>query len=87
VAVAARTAACEPRSQQPKEPAMQATLIIFMVIAALATLGVLARGIITMARGKDVTGQQSNKMMSYRVAFQALAIIFIVILFLINRPA
>jgi hypothetical protein len=65
---------------------MQATLIIFMVIAALATLGVLARGIIIMARGKDVTGQQSNKMMSYRVAFQALAIVFIVILFLINRP-
>ena len=66
--------------------AMNAMLIIFMVIAALATLGVLARGIITMARGKDISGQQANKMMSYRVAFQALAIIFIVILFLINRP-
>ena len=65
---------------------MNAVLIIFMVLAALATLGVLARGIITMARGKDITGAQSNKMMSYRVAFQALAIIFIVILFLINRP-
>jgi hypothetical protein len=87
VAVAARNAACEPRSQQLKEPAMQATLIIFMVIAALATLGVLARGIIIMARGKDVTGQQSNKMMTYRVAFQFLAIVFIIILFAINRPA
>lgn len=65
----------------------QAILIIFMVLAALATLGVLARGIIIMARGKDITGKQANKMMSYRVAFQALAIIFIVILFLINRPA
>ena len=65
---------------------MQATLIIFMVFAELATLGVLARGIIIIARGKDVTGQQSNKMMSYRVAFQALAIIFIIILFAINRP-
>ncbi len=64
---------------------MQAMLIIFMVVAALATLGVLARGIIIMARGKDITGKQSNKMMSYRVAFQALAILFIVILFLINR--
>jgi hypothetical protein len=64
---------------------MQAMLIIFMVLAALATLGVLARGIIIMARGKDVTGKQSNKMMSYRVAFQALAIVFIIILFLINR--
>ena len=64
---------------------MQAMLIVFMVLAALMTLGVLARGIIIMARGKDVTGVQSNKMMSYRVAFQALAIIFVVILFLINR--
>nr|WP_310524621.1 twin transmembrane helix small protein [Polymorphobacter sp.] len=64
-----------------------AILIIFMVVAALATLGVLARGIIIMARGKDISGKQANKMMSYRVAFQALAIIFIIILFLINRPA
>lgn len=64
---------------------MQTILVIFMVLAALATLAVLARGIIIMARGKDVGGMQSNKMMSYRVAFQALAIVFIIILFLINR--
>ncbi len=64
---------------------MQALLIIFMVLAALATLGVLARGIIIMARGKDITGAQSNRMMTYRVAFQFLAIAFIVILFAINR--
>ncbi|WP_310476857.1 HIG1 domain-containing protein [Sandarakinorhabdus sp.] len=65
---------------------MQATLIIFMVASAVATLAVLARGIIIMARGQDVTGQQSNRMMSLRVAMQGLAIFFIVILFLINRP-
>jgi hypothetical protein len=47
---------------------------------------VLARGIIIMARGQDVTGEQSNRMMSLRVGLQALAIVFIVILFLINRP-
>lgn len=64
---------------------MQTILVIFMVLAALATLAVLARGIIIMARGKDIGGVQSNKMMSYRVAFQALAILFIIILFLINR--
>ena len=66
---------------------MNTVLIIFMIVAALATLGVLARGIIIMARGKDISGKQSNKMMSYRVGFQALAIIAIVILFLVNRPA
>jgi hypothetical protein len=65
---------------------MQATLIIFMVASAIATLAVLARGIIIMARGQDVTGAQSNRMMSLRVALQGLAIFFIVILFLINRP-
>ncbi|WP_439545445.1 twin transmembrane helix small protein [Sandarakinorhabdus sp.] len=65
---------------------MQTTLVIFMVLAAVATLAVLARGIIIMARGKDITGEKSNRMMSLRVALQALAILFIVILFLINRP-
>ena len=58
-----------------------------MVFAAVATLTVLARGIIIMARGKDVSGKKSNLMMSYRVGFQALAILFIVILFLVNRPS
>jgi hypothetical protein len=65
---------------------MQSTLVFFMVASAVATLAVLARGIIIMARGQDVTGEQSNRMMSLRVALQALAIFFIVILFLINRP-
>ncbi len=62
-------------------------LIVMMVLAALAALGVLARGIWIMAQGKDITGRESNRMMSYRVAFQALAIVFIIILFLVNRPA
>lgn len=65
---------------------MNAFLVIMMVVAALATLGVLARGIIVMARGKDVSGRQANKMMTYRVGLQALAILVIVILFMSNRP-
>jgi hypothetical protein len=65
---------------------MQVTLIIFMILAAVATLAVLARGIIIMARGQDISGQQSNRMMSLRVALQGLAIFFVIILFLINRP-
>ncbi len=63
----------------------QTILIVLMILAALATLSVLARGIFIMARGKDVGGVQSNRMMSYRVAFQALTILIIVILFLVNR--
>ncbi len=64
---------------------MQALLVALMVLAAVATLTVLARGIVIMARGKDIGGKRSNRMMSYRVAFQALAILFIVMLFLVNR--
>lgn len=63
----------------------QTILIVLMILAALATLAMLARGIFTMARGKDISGVQSNKLMSYRVAFQGLTIVIIVILFLINR--
>ncbi len=63
----------------------QTILIILMIAAALATLGVLARGIIIMARGNDVGGIRSNKMMSYRVAFQALTILIIAVIFLLNR--
>ncbi len=63
----------------------QTILIVLMIAAALATLSVLARGIIIMARGKDVGGIQANKMMSYRVAFQALTIIIVAVLFWVNR--
>ena len=63
----------------------QTILIVLMILAALATLSVLARGIFIMARGKDVGGVQSNRMMSYRVAFQFLAVVIIVVLFLVNR--
>ncbi|OSZ72412.1 twin transmembrane helix small protein [Sphingomonas sp. IBVSS1] len=65
---------------------MQSALVFFMVASAVATLAVLARGIIIMARGQDITGEQSNRMMSLRVALQALAIVFVIILFLLNRP-
>lgn len=64
---------------------MKTLLIIMMVLAALATLAVLARGIFIMASGRDITGRQSNKMMTYRVAFQALAILFVILLFALGR--
>jgi len=66
---------------------MQSVLIFFMIASAVATLAVLARGIIIMARGQDITGEQSNRMMSLRVALQGLAIVFVIILFAINRPS
>lgn len=64
---------------------MDSFIIALIVLAAIATATVLVRGIVTMARGKDITGQQSNKMMSYRVAFQLLTIILVVILVFVMR--
>jgi hypothetical protein len=64
---------------------MQTLLVILIVAAALATLYVLVRGVITMAQGKDVTGVQSQNLMRKRVMFQAVAIIFVVLFLLVAR--
>lgn len=49
-------------------------VVIGMVIAMLAVLGVLGTGLITMVRGKDVGGTKTNKLMWWRVYLQALAL-------------
>ncbi len=63
---------------------MNTALIVLIVLAALATGYVLVRGVITMASGKDISGQQSNKFMSLRVTFQALTIVLVIILFILG---
>ena len=65
--------------------AINTIFIVLLVVAVLLTATMLVRGVIVMARGKDITGVQSNKLMSYRVAFQALAILIVVILILLAR--
>ena len=60
---------------------MDTFLFILVAIAAGATLFVLARGVIGMAQGKDITGMRSQQLMRKRVMYQAVAII-LVILFL-----
>jgi hypothetical protein len=62
---------------------MNTLLIILIVLAAGATLFVLVKGVITMAQGKDITGQQSQNLMRKRVMFQAIAIILVVLLLLV----
>ena len=59
--------------------------IVLLIAAVILTATMLVRGVIVMAQGKDITGAQSNKLMSYRVAFQALAILIVVILILLAR--
>ena len=62
---------------------MQTVLIILVAAAALATLYVLVRGVIGMAQGKDVSGMRSQELMRKRVMFQAVTIVFAVLLLLV----
>lgn len=64
---------------------MQTFLMILIVAAALATLFVLAKGVIGMANGKDVTGVRSQGLMRQRVMLQAVAIIFVILFILVAR--
>jgi hypothetical protein len=73
---------------------MQTLLIILIVLAALATLGALIRGIIIFLRasheevlrpGASVSGVRQNKMMRMRIMFQAAAIILVVLLLLLAK--
>jgi hypothetical protein len=58
-------------------------LAILLVLAAGATLFVLAKGVIGMAQQKDITGERSQELMRKRVMYQAVAIIIAILLLLI----
>ena len=59
---------------------MSTLLIILLVIAMGATAYVLVRGVMLMASGKDLTGQQSQQWMRKRVLFQAVAIVLVILI-------
>jgi hypothetical protein len=59
---------------------------IIIVIAMVATLGVLLVGVIGMARGGNFNRKNANKLMRARVALQALAVgLFAIVLLLIGK--
>ena len=62
---------------------MKWILLPLIVLAAGATLFILARGVIGMAPGKDITGQRAQELMRKRVLFQALTIGLAVLLLLL----
>ena len=64
---------------------MTGFVIVLIVLGALATAAVLVRGVIVMARGKDITGRRSNRLMSYRVMLQGLTVALVIILILMTR--
>lgn len=60
---------------------MQPVLIALLVLAALATLFVLARGVVGMIHG-STTPERSQELMRKRVLFQAAAVLIAVLLLL-----
>ena len=64
---------------------MSTLLAILIVLAALATLYVLVKGVIGMAQGKDVTGERSQALMRKRVLLQAVAIILVILFLLLAQ--
>jgi ABC-type nickel/cobalt efflux system permease component RcnA len=62
---------------------MRIPLLILLLLAMAATAYVLVRGVIGMASGKDLTGQESQKWMRRRVLFQGLAIVLVVLIFIV----
>ena len=61
---------------------MRPILIVLLVLAAGATLFVLAKGVINMAQQKDITGQRSQQLMRQRILFQGIAVLIAVVLLL-----
>lgn len=75
---------------------MQTFLTILIILAALAAVGALIRGIVIFLRtshegvhgggtGPSVSGLRQNKMMRMRILFQALAVIFVILILLLAR--
>ena len=62
---------------------MRPALLILLILAMGATLYVLVRGVIAMASGKDLTGEQSQKWMQRRVLFQAGAIVLVILILIV----
>ena len=62
---------------------MRITLLIVLLFVMAGVVYVLVRGVIGMASGRDMTGEQSQMWMRRRVMLQAVAIVVIVLLLVI----
>jgi hypothetical protein len=66
---------------------MSGVMIILLLVAMAATAYVLVRGVIAMASGKDVTGEQQQAWMRKRVLFQAVAIVLVAVILILASAA
>lgn len=62
---------------------MNTLLIILLVAAMAATAYVLVRGVVAMASGRDVTGEQQQNWMRRRVLYQGVAIMLVALILLV----
>ena len=51
---------------------------IILTVALLIVAAILGWGVLTMARGGDYNVKNSNRIMRYRIIFQAVALIIII---------
>ena len=58
--------------------------MVLIAVAMLSVAGILLWGIITMARGGEYNKKNSNKIMRYRIVFQAAALFIFLGLLLIR---
>lgn len=61
---------------------LDSILFILVILSALATLGVLLAGLVTMARGSGESvelGKKSNKLMWWRVRLQILTLVLVLL--------
>jgi len=61
--------------------------MILLAFFMAAVVYALVRGVIAMASGKDVTGEQQQNWMRKRVLFQAVAIVILVLLLFLAGPS
>jgi len=66
---------------------MRYLLLVLLLLAMAATAYVLVRGVIAMASGKDITGEQQQNYMRKRVLFQAVAIMIVILILLVAGQA
>jgi hypothetical protein len=59
---------------------MRIALLVLLLLSMAAVLYVLVRGVMLMASGKDLTGEQSQQWMRRRVLFQAVAIVIVILI-------
>lgn len=64
---------------------MNGFVATLMIVAMLATLGVLLFGLFAMARGGEFNRRHSNRLMRLRVILQGAAILLFLLLILVMR--